>query len=99
MGQDKPMTNERTLERHKSALLIVDMQEAFRTAISDFAEKANRIAVMARGAQLLQIPILLTEQYPKGLGRTAPEITEVIPRVAPVEKSAFSSCGARAFND
>ena len=92
------MQHENTLNAAEAALVIIDMQEAFRSSMNDFAEVAVRIALMAHAAQLLGIPIVVTEQYPKGLGRTAGEIRAVLPAgLEPVEKTAFSSCGAQTF--
>jgi nicotinamidase-related amidase len=73
-------------------------QTAFRTSIPDFAETSASIALMAHAAQLLGVPVIITEQYPKGLGRTAAEIRAVLPdAIEPFEKTAFSSCGAKEF--
>jgi nicotinamidase-related amidase len=92
------MPHENTLDATQTALVIIDMQEAFRSSIPDFAENAVRIALMAHAAQLLNVPVLITEQYPKGLGRTASEIRSVLPdALEPIEKTAFSSCGAQTF--
>jgi nicotinamidase-related amidase len=46
---------------------------------------------------VLEIPVLLTEQYPKGLGATIPEIKELLPDVKPIEKVCFSCCDNEAF--
>ena len=59
-----------SLNIDSSILVVVDVQEAFRKAIPDFAETLSRIAIAIRGFQLLGRPIIVTEQYPKGLGRT-----------------------------
>ncbi|MDQ1522511.1 MAG: hypothetical protein QOE47_435 [Pyrinomonadaceae bacterium] len=92
------MRHENTLDAAQAALVIIDMQEAFRASINDFAEVAAGIALVAHAAQLLNVPVLVTEQYPKGLGHTAGEIRAVLPTaVEPVEKTAFSSCGAQTF--
>ena len=92
------MPHENTLDAARCALVVIDMQESFRAAIPDFAEVAARIAVAVTGAQLLNLPVVVTEQYPKGLGRTAAEIGAALaPGTEPVEKTAFSSCGAQAF--
>jgi nicotinamidase-related amidase len=92
------MRHEHTLAREHAALVVIDMQESFRAAVPDFAAVAARVAVAARGAQLLNVPVVVTEQYPKGLGRTAEEIRAALPAGdEPVEKTAFSSCGAREF--
>lgn len=92
------MQHKNTLELQHAALVIIDMQEAFRSKISDFAETAARIALVAHAAQLLNVPIIVTEQYPRGLGHTADEIRAVLPSaLEAIEKTAFSSCGAQSF--
>ena len=92
------MLHQNILDKSKTALVIVDLQEAFRSPINDFAQIASRISLAARGFQILELPIIITEQYPKGLGRTAEEILFLMPpEFEFVEKSAFSSCGATAF--
>jgi len=92
------MRHENVLDQARAAFVIIDMQEAFRASISDFAETAARIALVAHAMQLLNIPIIVTEQYPKGLGHTATEIRAVLPDdFKPIEKTAFSSCGAQGF--
>ncbi len=92
------MRHENTLELARTVLVMIDMQEGFRSSISDFAETAARIALVTHAAQLLKIPVVVTEQYPKGLGRTAGEILAVLPPTQKIiEKTAFSSCGAQEF--
>jgi nicotinamidase-related amidase len=93
-----PMAHQNTLELTQSALVIIDMQEAFRTKIAGFSEIAARIAVMVEAAKLLNLPLIVTEQYPKGLGRTASEIREALPdSLEIIEKTTFSSCGVQQF--
>ena len=92
------MLHANTLDARRAALVVIDMQESFRAAVPDFAAVAARIASAARGAQLLNVPVVVTEQYPKGLGRTAAEISAALPAgLEAVEKTAFSSCGAQEF--
>jgi len=92
------MQHANTLELKLSALLIIDMQDAFRAKIKDFEETLGRIVIATRGATLLNLPVLVTEQYPKGLGHTAPEIVSVLPPSTQiVEKTTFSSCGDGGF--
>jgi nicotinamidase-related amidase len=92
------MLHKNTLDPAHTILAIIDMQEGFRSVISDFAETAARIALVAHAAQLLKIPIIVTEQYPRGLGHTANEIKAVLPiDFNVIEKTAFSSCGAQSF--
>lgn len=92
------MPHPKILDKDKTALVVIDMQEAFRASISDFPQIASRISTAIRGFQILNLPVIITEQYPKGLGRTAEEILfSLSPESEIIEKTAFSSCGAQAF--
>lgn len=92
------MAHPRILDKNKTALVVVDIQEAFRNPIPDFAVTASRASMAVRGFQILGVPVIVTEQYPKGLGSTAEEILFALPDDFEVfEKTAFSSCGAEAF--
>src|SRR5215470_2502205 len=92
------MSNIIRISRERCALAVVDMQEAFRAAIPDFAEVATRIGKAVQGARLLEVPVLVTEQYPKGLKHTAAEIIPHLPSgLDVIEKLCFSSCGASEF--
>ncbi|HEV2764160.1 MAG TPA: hydrolase [Pyrinomonadaceae bacterium] len=92
------MRHENTLEAGRAALVVIDMQESFRPHMADFAARASRVATAARGALLLGLPVLVTEQYPKGLGRTVEEVRAALPDAQEyIEKTAFSSCGAGTF--
>src|SRR5258705_10993264 len=70
------MQHPNMLELTQSALLIIDMQEAFRAKIADFNQTAARIPLVTTAAKLLKLPVVVTEQYPNGLGHTATEISE-----------------------
>ena len=86
------------LSRESAALAVIDMQEAFRPVMQDFGEVASRIARAVDGARLLEVPVIITEQYPKGLKHTAAEIIARLPvELKPIEKTCFSSCGAEDF--
>jgi nicotinamidase-related amidase len=92
------MSHLNLLDPKHTALVVVDIQEAFRDVISDFGSVAMRAATVVQGFQILGLPVFVTEQYPKGLGRTAKEILDVLPDGFTVfEKTAFSSCGAEPF--
>jgi len=94
------MPHPNILDRSRAALAVIDIQEAFRTAMPDFEMLAVRASTAIRGFQVLGLPVLVTEQYPKGLGPTAEEIRLVMPDgYEAIEKTAFSSCGASAFVD
>jgi nicotinamidase-related amidase len=86
------------LSRQHAALAVIDMQDAFRPVIEDFAEVATRIGKAVQGALLLEIPVIVTEQYPRGLKRTAYEVAQHLPpELKTIEKLCFSSCGADDF--
>jgi nicotinamidase-related amidase len=92
------MTHSNILDQNQAVLVVVDLQEAFRSPIPDFSEIAVNTSIVVRGFQILEVPIIVTEQYPKGLGRTAEEILFSLNEEAEiVEKSAFSACGANSF--
>jgi nicotinamidase-related amidase len=86
------------LSAGRVALAVIDMQEAFRPVIADFGEVASRIAKAVEGAQVLGVPIIVTEQYPQGLKHTASEIVAALSgKLKPIEKTCFSSCGSEDF--
>ena len=92
------MNNVKQLSRESAALAVIDMQEAFRPVMPDFGDVASRIAKAVDGAKLLGGPVIVTEQYPKGLKHTAKEILARLPaELTAIEKSCFSSCGAEDF--
>ena len=92
------MPHPNLLDITASALVVIDIQEAFRSAVPDFALIASRASVAVRGFQTLGVPVFITEQYPDGLGRTAEELQLVLAEDTEIfEKTAFSSCGAKPF--
>ncbi len=93
------MPHPNILDVQESALVVIDVQEAFRAVIPDFETVARRIAIAVRGFQVLGCPVLVTEQYPTRLGRTADEIRATLGEIVPYEKTAFSSCGSSLFVD
>ena len=87
------------LDRGRAALVVVDVQEAFRPAVLDFETVARNVAVLIQGAHALGLPVLVTEQYPKGLGSTVPEVERHLDGVQPIEKLCFSAAGSEEFAD
>ena len=83
------------LQAAESALLVIDMQERLLPAIHDSAAVVSRVAALITAADLLGVPVLATEQYPKGLGATVADLAPTIGdrRVA---KLAFSAAGEAA---
>jgi nicotinamidase-related amidase len=88
------------LGRDDTGLVVVDVQEGFRPVIDQFDAVVANCRILVAGFGILGAPVLVTEQYPKGLGHTVAEIAEVVPDGAPVaEKLRFSACGVEAFED
>lgn len=88
------MTHPNILQLGQTALLVIDVQEAFRNPIPDFALVVSRISSIIRGAALLDVPVYVTEQYPKGLGTTVEEIQLAFASEnLPIEKTTFSAGG------
>ncbi|HTO10328.1 MAG TPA: hydrolase [Candidatus Binatia bacterium] len=85
----------------RPVLTIVDVQERLFNAMD--AERRDdmvaNVKILASAARRLEVPVLLTEQYPKGLGRTLPEVKALLPDVPPFEKTAFSCADAEGFMD
>jgi nicotinamidase-related amidase len=89
----------RKLQADRTTLVVVDVQEGFRGAIPDFERVAKATATLVEGAEVLGVPIVITEQYPKGLGGTAPEVAEHLPEgTEPLEKVVFSAAEADGFD-
>ena len=87
------------LDRNRAALLVIDVQEGFRKAIPGFDDLAAATATMVRGAEAIGIPIHVSEQYPKGLGRTVPEVADRLPAdLEPIAKTRFSAVAADGFD-
>ncbi|MGZ5308991.1 MAG: isochorismatase family protein [Solirubrobacterales bacterium] len=87
------------LDPKRAALIVVDVQEAFRKAVPEFEDVAAASAVLVRGADAVGIPITVTEQYPKGLGATVEEVAGHLPGdVTPLEKLRFSATEADGFD-
>jgi len=84
----------RRITRANAALVVVDVQERLLPAIFDKERVVENTVRLSKGAAVLGVPVFATEQYRKGLGPAAPEVAAAIPGFAPMEKVAFSACGA-----
>jgi len=83
------------LDRDRAALVVVDVQEGFRSYAS-FDGVVRACAKLIQGARLLGLPAVVSEQYPKGLGHSAHELElEDEPRI---EKRVFSAARAEGFD-
>ena len=82
------------LDAQRAVLLVVDVQERFRPHIAGWEPMVAHVDALIRGCRALQVPVIVTEQYPQGLGPTIPELAEALDGVDPITKRAFSSLGA-----
>lgn len=81
------------LDRHHTLALCVDIQERLLPHIHGHEELVRRSATLIKGLRILDVPIIVTEQYTKGLGTTVPEISAALGTYQPIEKMSFSCCG------
>jgi nicotinamidase-related amidase len=87
------------LNPERTTLVVIDVQEAFRKALDRFDEVAAKAAMLVRGAAAIGVPIVVTEQYPKGLGATVPEVADNLPSgVQALDKVRFSAVGIEGFD-
>jgi nicotinamidase-related amidase len=79
--------------RDSAALLVIDVQERLCAAMDEkaLARVVNRTVAAIAGARALGIPVVVTEQYPKGLGPTLKAVKDATSSFAPVEKVEFSA--------
>ena len=78
------------LELENSCLLLVDVQEKLTPLVHEHQKLIANCGWLLRAAQMLDVPILAGEQYPKGLGHTVPELKTLLPQNTPIlEKIHF----------
>jgi nicotinamidase-related amidase len=91
------MRNPRVLSAPNAALLIVDVQESMRKQLKDLDILTRNITILAEAAKVLKLPVLLTEQYPPGQGKTIAEISACLGEHKYFEKTQYSCCQAKGF--
>ncbi len=91
MIEDKP------LKRTGTVLVLVDLQERLLPAVCGADTVVANALRLAKSADLLQVPTIVTEQYPKGLGPTVAALREVVSGSPVREKLTFSACGDPGF--
>jgi nicotinamidase-related amidase len=84
-------------EREASLLLIIDVQEAMRKVMGSWEATVAKVRQLGRAAHALGVPVLVTEQYKKGLGPTDPELLREIQTSRVFQKEHFSACLEPAF--
>ena len=87
------------LDRKRSVLIVIDIQERLFPGIHENSRVLSRVDLLLSAARLMEIPLLLTEQYPKGLGNTIEEIRQELPGMEPLAKMDFSCVPAPGFKE
>ena len=89
-----------TLNKNQCLLLCIDYQERLLPKIHMANEITRNAVIMIRAARVLSIPIIVTEQYPEGLGRTVNDIVEALGEYyRPIEKTSFNNFKSPEFVD
>lgn len=87
----------RPLEADQCVLVVVDIQEKLLPPIFEKERLVRNSQLLIRLARILNIPIVATTQYAKGLGNTVPEIASLLPESEAIDKLEFSCFGSNAF--
>ena len=91
------MTNLGKLDREKTAFILVDIQEKFIPAMNKIEDVIKNTNILVKASEILNIPLIVTEQYPKGLGNTIKEI-KLPENTLKIEKTHFSCFGCDEFS-
>ena len=86
------------LDAEKAVLVVIDVQERLVPAMPEdiYLRLRNTVAMLVEVAGLLGIPVVTTEQYPKGIGHTVPELAAACNETV-IEKVSFGCCGEPIF--
>ena len=78
------------LKLDNTVLVMIDIQTRLWNVMSEKEALAENAARLLKGLKLLGVPVILTEQNPRGLGPTLPELSAVLPETRPLPKFCFS---------
>lgn len=85
------------LEKHRIALVVIDIQERFRDLIHGQEQMLRGTSRLIRAFRELELPVVVTEHYSRGLGVTMPEVRTLLDGIQPLEKISFSCDGDPGF--
>ena len=91
--------NKFRLEPQDTVLVIIDVQEKLMAAMEDRERVYKNINLLLATAKQFDIPVVVTEQYPKGLGPTCSEIAENLPEFKYLDKVTFTACNEKLLRD
>ena len=86
-----------SLDKENAVLLLVDIQERLAAVMKQKDQVVKNNLHLIELAKMIDVPVVVTEQYPKGLGKTVPELQTALPYYRPVEKMTFDCCGQPTF--
>jgi hypothetical protein len=87
------------IKKENTIGVVIDIQSRLYPYIQDHELITRNNRILIRGLQILGIPLVVTQQYTKGLGETIPEIAEVLGEYRHIEKMSFSCCDEPRFNE
>ncbi len=92
------MRHPHLLRQDNTLLVVVDIQTKLLNVMFERERLVSSCRKLIQACKLLEVPMVMTEQYPKGMGPTDPQILEVLQDVGVIEKLSFSCCGAQDFD-
>ena len=87
------------LNRENTGLLVIDVQQKLMEVMRQKQGITENIIKLLHLSKLFNLPVILTEHYPRWLGPTLKEIQEFLPTYEPITKMRFNCCDADAFNE
>jgi nicotinamidase-related amidase len=85
------------LKREDAVLVMIDFQERLMPVMRDHEDLEESVCKLVNGIKTLGVPVIVTQQYTKGLGPTVPAIAETLGEFSPIEKTDFSAAGELNF--
>lgn len=85
------------LNREDAILVMIDFQERLMPVMKDNQDLEESVCKLVNGIRTLDVPVLVTQQYTKGLGPTVPAIADALGEFVPIEKTDFSATGELSF--
>ncbi|MCB2204780.1 hydrolase [bacterium] len=86
------------LTTEHAMLLVIDVQGKLAELVHRSGQVQNNTRILIEGSKVLGLPVVATEQYPKGLGHTVDAVASALGDAPVIEKSSFSCCGERDFD-
>lgn len=87
------------INREECAGLVIDIQEKLFPHMDQQEELLRKSLILIEGMQVLGVPMMITEQYPKGLGPTIQQVHQAMENCLPIEKISFSCCDEPAYQE